>query len=116
MPTLTFPYALGPTTSASKQSEAKTLKADFGDGYTQRVGNGINNVRDTYTLSWEDISRTDAKTIDDFLRARGGWDAFYWTAPGATVAKKWICEQWSVTNASTVLDSVSATFIEVFDL
>jgi phage-related protein len=116
MPLLTFPYSFGPTTSAQKSTEAKTLRAEFGDGYTQRVADGLNSVRDTYSVSWEDISRTDARLIDDFLRARGGFEAFLWTPPGATVSKKWICESWSVTNASTVLDSVSATFVEVFDL
>lgn len=109
-----FPMPYNPTTSASRASKPRVLRADFGDGYSQRAADGINAVRDTYTVSWENITRTEANTADAFLRARGGWDAFYWTPPGGT-QKTWTCEDWKVTHTTATLDSLSATFVEVFD-
>lgn len=109
-----FPLAYGPTTSASRAAQAKVLRADFGDGYSQRAADGINTVRDTYTLSWENITRTEAQTCDTFFRARGGYEAFWWTAPGQS-QKKWICSDWQVRHSTATLDSLSATFVEVFD-
>ena len=114
MSLLSFPLAMGPTTSASGNSEARVLRANFGDGYSQRVADGINAVRQTYEVTWEGLDRTDAQTVDTFLRNRGGHEAFLWTAPGGTL-KAWTCERWRVTHATATLDDVAATFVEVFD-
>jgi len=112
----TFPYSTAPTTGASRQVQARVLKAEFGDGYSQRVGDGINTIRYVYAVSWENISRTDANLIDTFFRARGGHQSFYWTAPGEASPRLWVCETWQRTHSTATLDSISATFTEVFDL
>lgn len=111
---LPFPLAIGPTQSASRSSATRVLRADFGDGYSQRAADGINSVRDTYTLSWEGLTRTDATTCDTFLRNRGGYEAFLWTPPGGS-EKKWVCSEWQVRHATATLEHLSATFVEVFD-
>lgn len=111
-PTITY----APVVGASRKQEARVLKAQFGDGYAQRASDGINNVVATYDLTWEDISRDDAKTLDDFLTARGGYESFDWTPPGEASPKKWTCAQWSVDHRNPVLDTVTATFVQCFDL
>lgn len=115
MPLQTFPLDLGPTTSSSKTTKAKVLKAEFGDGYGQRAGDGINSVREQWQVSWVGLTRTEANTVENFLRARKGFEAFLWTSPGGS-QKKWVCEEWNRTLGSAVNDDVSATFVEVFDL
>jgi phage-related protein len=113
---LPFPYALGPTTSASRTVQPRVLKTDFGDGYGQRLSDGINSIRRIYSLSWDDISRVDANTIDDFFLARKGHEAFYWTPPGASSPLLWVCETWTRVHSTATLDSIQATFTQVFDL
>ena len=53
-------------------------KATFGDGYTQRAADGINNRSASYQLTFV----RDAATITAilaFLDAHAGATAFYWT-------------------------------------
>jgi len=112
---LTFPYALGPTTSAARTVQPRILKTEFGDGYGQRVVDGINAIRRIYNVSWEDISRVDANLIDDFFAARSAAEAFYWTPPGASTPLLWVCDNWTRTHTTVTLDSIQATFTQVFD-
>lgn len=55
-------------------------ETQFGDGYKQTTGIGINNT----VLSWpvEFIGRTeDVKPIKDFIEEHEGVKPFYWTPP-----------------------------------
>ena len=109
--TVTAPYA-----GSSVSSEARVLKATFGDGYAQRAADGINTITDQYQLTWENIDRSEALIIINFLRSMGGYQSFYWTPPGESVARLWTCDKWQRNNVSGVLDTVNATFTECFDL
>lgn len=105
-----------PVAGATNQTEARILKATFGDGYAQRSADGINTVVEKYDLTWENISREEAEVIIAFFKARGGYESFEWTPPGYTVASKWTCEQWGRQHINPVLDTVTATFNQSFDL
>jgi phage-related protein len=112
-----FPASVSaPVAGATRQVEARVLKATFGDGYAQRAADGINNIGERYEVRWENISRAEANTILDFLAARGGFESFTWTPPGGTTALKWTCETWARQHISAVLDTVTATFVRCFDL
>jgi phage-related protein len=111
-----FPTVSTPVAGASVSPDVRILKASFGDGYSQRSADGINNIVDRYELTWENIDRAEANTILAFLKARAGIESFYWTPPGETVERLWLCEKWQRTHVTAVLDTVSATFIESFDL
>ena len=115
----TFPMdgVFGPIAgSAERGSQCRVLRAEFGDGYSQRAADGINSVRDTYAVSWEGLSRTDANTIDTFLRTHGGHTAFKWTPPGASASRNWLCSEWRVRHSSATLDAITATFVEDFSV
>lgn len=112
----TFP-AISPDYSSSPcQVEARVLKSDFGDGYVQKAGDGINSIRRTWPLTWSNITNAEAKTITDFLEAKGGYTPFYWTPPRTTTPLKWTCAAWtSFPNDANRMD-VTATFIQDFSL
>ena len=109
----TFP-SITPTIASSRSTKARVLRADFGDGYTARVTDGINVIKDTWDVEWL-VSETDADTITDFLEARAGAENFDWTAPGESSSKKWICEEWTRNYVSSEHTSISAIFEQVFD-
>lgn len=111
-----FPTVSSPVAGASVTPEVRVLKASFGDGYSQRSADGINNIVDKYSLTWENIDREEAETIMAFLRARAGVETFTYTVPRETTPRKWLCEQFQQTHVTAVLDTVTATFIESFDL
>ena len=59
------PGKVVPDKQLTRKSTPKVLLATFGDGYEQRVADGINSVKETYSLSFR--TRT-AETIDDMAR------------------------------------------------
>lgn len=54
--------------------------AQFGDGYAQDVGEGINNKTESWEVTFTG-SDTDVLAIMDFMDALAGYKAFFWTNP-----------------------------------
>lgn len=77
----TFTY--DPLTDPVGTTTYRTLKAQFGDGYSQQCADGINNVYDTWALSWAGAA-ADVTPVKSFLDALQGYLPFYWTAPLGT--------------------------------
>jgi phage-related protein len=61
-------------------TQHRTLAAKFGDGYAQRAADGINNVYDSWSLTFTGADELVAP-IKAFLDKHGGWRAFKWTPP-----------------------------------
>lgn len=103
-----------PDFGADLNEKPRVLTAQFGDGYEQRVGDGINTRPRTWRLSFN--TRTDAEIapILAFLRARNGVEAFDWTDPDG-VAGKFVCREWQRTPVKFGVNNLSATFVEVFE-
>lgn len=58
----------------------RTLSAQFGDGYKQETGDGINTETQSWPLSF--VGRKDEiLPIRDFFRRQRGFMPFYWTPP-----------------------------------
>jgi phage-related protein len=91
----------------------KIKKAEFGDGYTQRMPDGLNHIRQSTTLTWDSLLEADADTIVAFFEAHGGTTPFYYALRDG-VTRKWTCETWSRTWQTP--NQVTATFVEDFSL
>lgn len=95
-------------------------KAQFGDGYTQRikrgavVGGAVKNVFQDWSLQFVICPLATAQAIHDFLSARGGVEKFYWTPPTpGNVQAVFVCETWDwVHNVGGQIMGVSAEFTE----
>lgn len=61
-------------------SRFRVLSARFGDGYSQEVGDGINNETRSWPLEFVGYER-EIKPIRDFLRRHAGFRPFLWTPP-----------------------------------
>ena len=90
---------------------SKVVSAKFGDGYQQRVGDGINSSPRSYSNTFQK-KRTDMDSIEAFLKTANGVDSFDWTPPFAA-AGKWICPTWSRV-LKDGFDTLTATFEEVY--
>ena len=111
----TFPD-ISPDFGAAKQSQPKVRSVQFGDGYVQRLTFSLDQDPKQWSLTWENLSDTDTSTIETFLEARGGSESFSWSPPDDSSTYKWICPSWSKTITTAGLNTVQATFQEVFDL
>ena len=106
----TFTWSPAPGASLAKQPRVRS--AQFGDGYEQRVGDGINNSPRAWTV---DFTRktSDIDAIDGFLDAANGTASFDWTPPSG-VAGKWLCAEWGRSVTDNRVQAISAVFREVF--
>jgi len=103
-----------PSTSARKSKAPRVLSVQFGDGYSQRAGDGINLQPQTWSLTFAVRSNTVAAAIELFFETEKGFTSFDWTPPGGSSAK-FICREWSRSYDDYDVNSITATFDEVFD-
>lgn len=75
--TFTWGCLSGPTGTKTY----RVLTAQFGDGYKQVAADGINNVSQTWPLSFKSKTLQDIVDIRNFLDEKQGFKAFYWTPP-----------------------------------
>lgn len=111
----TFPN-YQPAYPATKRSEPKLLKVQFGDGYQQRISFGLNQNPKIWDVSFN-LSDQDADIVEDFLNARAvDGESFDWVPPGTNTSYKWICTSWTREMFDLQRSMIRATFEEVFEL
>jgi len=109
---MTQRFTWSPSPGPSQSIQPKVREAQFGDGYGQRVGAGINNAPRTLTLDFTGpTARIEA--IDAFLKARNGVETFDFLAPDGADGK-WLCKSWTRTIIHRNVQSIGATFEEKF--
>lgn len=70
-----------PDKSMSKSVSPRVLTAKFGDGYEQRIANGINSIDETYSLTFKTRTKEDIDDIVVFLDAQKNVSKFLFTMP-----------------------------------
>ena len=107
-PSITASYGI------SKQSAPNVKIVQFGDGYQHRITSGLNQNLKVWNPVFQNISETDADTIETFLDARADDNAsFAWTPPGEASSSKYICLSWSKTIPYNDRATITASFQEV---
>ncbi len=113
--TFTPPVGSSFSVGSSESREPRFLAAQFGDGYVQRAGDGLNADAGELSLSWNVLLWSEAKTILDFFASKKGYVPFKFKLPGEAVTRKWICTKWNRSWSENRTVDVSATWKEVFD-
>lgn len=112
MATTTFTFT--PDFGAAVAYKPRVRRVAFGDGYEQRVGDGINTGTDAWSLTFAVRTDTEANQILAFLEARGAVDAFNWTAPDGT-SGVFVCDEWSRTFDRFNQSTITAKFRRVYE-
>lgn len=110
MPTFTYT----PSYSASQNTKPRVNEARFGDGYTQRVGDGINRQPRKFDLSFKNRTKTEADSIEAFLIDRDAQYSFDWTPPFGA-AGLWLCREWTRVLDDGNWHTITCSFEEVFE-
>lgn len=108
-------FTYTPSKGFTKQSNPRVLVAQFGDGYSQRLGDGINPVSESWSLNFGSIDITTAQNIVSFFETHKGYIAFDWTPPGDLTAIKVICDNWSAQYESHISRTLTASFKRVYE-
>ena len=101
----------------TRQSTPKIHMADFGDGYTQRIADGINNLQQTMEVSFSTRPKAEIDDLVAFFESLGGVNKFEMTIDDTNGAEtiKVLCQQWSQTWTFDNFYSLSATFIRCYE-
>jgi phage-related protein len=94
------------------QTTYRVRKAQFGDGYSQTVGDGINNAVSSWPLSFRGRS-AQITPVKAFLDAHAGFVSFYWTPP-LGVQGLYRCESSTLQFMGVDMYTLTATFEQVF--
>jgi phage-related protein len=114
---LTFVPPKAPVIDGSPiETNARSLEAMFGDGYAQRMPDGINTIVKNTTLFWRGLTIAQAATIDSFLAGQTGTVPFIYQVPGDTIARQWICKKWTTPISDGVLLQMTADIAQDFSL
>ena len=101
-----------PRLNAEADTTFRTRKAQFGDGYTQVAGDGLNPKSQKWTLSFTgDESYIGA--IKAFLDAHQGTKAFLWKPPLEPLAM-FRCDTYNPTALGAGKYTLDATFEQAF--
>jgi phage-related protein len=103
---------------AGKTTTFRTLRASFGDGYSQRAPDGINSRSDKWDIKWGALTPSELQIVEAALDSVGGHGILLWTPIGETVQKKFVNTKatYSRTRVNSTAYTVSVSLDEVFDI
>ena len=108
-----LPYQ--PLRGSSRSVTPRFLRADLGDGYDQRSGDGIQTIKEEWSVIFAPMDQTSANTLVAFFEGLEGYQKFEWIPFRQTTEKKFICTNFTENYAGDSLTQVQATFRQVFD-
>ena len=93
---------------------------EFGDGYEQRVAEGINNINESYAVTLNNRPKAEIDDVIAFLDSLNGVTAFNFTIPdtnagGNETTIKVVCDSFSQSYSYDDFYSASATFRRVYE-
>ncbi len=91
-----------PDKGFSRASEPVMFKVQFGDGYEQRLANGINNIKESFSVSFNQRAKAEIDDFQAFLVAMKGQHKFQYTfedsnAGGSETTIKVVADTWDQT-------------------
>lgn len=95
------------------QANQLVRQVQYGGGYSQALGDGLNNLNETWR-----VSRTGDLAligpIRDFLKRHGGYRSFLWTLPtGEPVRVR--AQGWQLRPRGNGVFTLNTTFQQVFN-
>jgi|TARA_B100001287_G_C22503850_1_gene444949 phage-related protein len=109
-----------PDKGLSKTNTPVIFRAEFGDGYEQRIANGINNLKQEFSVAFATRPKAEIDDIIGFFESTNGVTAFDFTfadtnASGneetVKVYVKDFTQKWEYDDFYTC----SATFVRVYE-
>jgi len=110
-----------PDKSLSRASTPRVLTASFGDGYEQRIVDGINNINETFSISFQNRSKAEIDDITAFFVSKGGVTSFDYTIPDSNVSPSYettvkvVCDSWNTVYVQTDCYTCTANFRRVYE-
>jgi len=111
-----------PDKGLSRSSNPSVLVARFGDGYEQRVADGINSLKENYSISFNNRTKAFIDDVVSFLDAQNGATSFTFTLPDSNNTTragekdiKVVCDSYNTAYAYDDFYSLTATLRRVYE-
>jgi phage-related protein len=111
--TETFSYCT--RVGASGDIAQRVWANDFGDGYSQSGGTGINTKSQSWDLSLSGmlVPGDDLQAVADFLDRHEGYKSFFWTPPGGAQGR-YKANGYKLATLGAGMNKLSVTFKQTF--
>ena len=111
---------VSPDKGLTRVSSPKVLVAKFGDGYEQRLPNGINSIDETFNATFNNRTKEEIDDITGYLASLKGATSFTYIIPdtngsGNETSIKVVCENYSQVYNYGDFYSAMATFRRVYE-
>ena len=115
-----FSAAVQPDKGFGRSNTPKTHTMSFGDGYEQRLADGINNLQQELNVSFSTRPKAEIDDLVAFFESLGGVTKFRFDLEdsnegSSTETIKCVCDTWSQTWAYENFYSLQATFRRVYE-
>ena len=107
-----------PVDKGFSRSNTPTIHSiSFGDGFEQRIANGINNLPQTMAVTFNTRPKAEIDDLVAFFESLGGVSKFQMTIDDTNGAEtiKVVCKTWNQTWDYDNFYSLSATFERVYE-
>ena len=101
----------------TRQNTPRIHAVSFGDGYEQRIADGINTLDQTMNVSFSTRPKAEIDDIVAFFESLGGVSKFRMTIDDSNGDEtiKVVCKTWNQTWAFDNFYSLTATFERVYE-
>lgn len=118
-PSWTTGFAFVPAYQTKSEVTNSTVTAQLGDGYSQRMPNGINSYMQSFSFVYTSRSNKETRAIDNFVTNMQGSAPFEVMFPVATLVNKpnlkYTADSVSYTTDSFGLNTAAVSLKRVFD-
>ena len=108
-----------PDKGLTRQSTPRVLKVQFGDGYEQRIAEGLNSSQESYQISYSNRPKAEIDDIAAFMDEKKGVTSFNYVSPdtnnGGETTIKVVCDQYNLVYVSDSSYTFTATFRRVYE-
>jgi phage-related protein len=116
----TMPLTSSISQTSQMKREPRLITAKFGDGYEQNTPDGINNVKEVWNVTWDNLTSADCATLENTWKTtRYGCDYVTWTPPlpaPLNIQKKYRIVSLDMVADSGTLYSYNAVVEQAFDI
>ena len=99
--------------------EFKDISTQYGDGYSERAPDGLNNTRENWDIIWAPLTQAEYQTVRDALLSVGTWGTITWTPCDDTIQKKFRIKKGTSLKRTRVANrqyKVSISIQQIFDV
>jgi len=115
-----------PDKTLQRQVNPRVRSATFGDGYIQRIADGLNSLNEVFTVNLTNKPKATADDIIKFFEDKKAVTSFSFTFPDENSSStdssgnkvttiKVVCANWSLMYSSSDHYTIMATFNRVYE-